>query len=81
MKQYTIRYTRRNRTTEVTDTLENLIQYFSYTLECGRCYQNERGNKRIDTAPKSARSLVANLNNAERNRSANGDPSTVYSLA
>ena len=80
MKQYTIRYTRRDRTNEVTDTLENLIEYFSYTLECGKAYERERGNKRINTAPKSAASLVTNLNNAESNRSVNGCGDTFYTL-
>lgn len=86
MKTYTIRYSyigghdERRYTRETTDTLPNLIQYFSYTLECGKAYEWERGNKRINTAPKTARSLVTNLNNAESNRARNGCASTSYEL-
>lgn len=80
MKTYTILYTYHGRTTKVTDTLPNLIEHFSYTLECGKAYEWERGNKRINTAPKTARSLVTNLNNAESNRARNGCASTSYEL-
>ena len=86
MKTYTIRYSyigghdERRYTRETTDTLENLIRYFSYTLECGKAYEREYGNRRINTAPKSARSLVTNLNNAESNRARNGCASTYYEL-
>lgn len=30
----------------VEDNLENLIEYFGYTLEVGQSYQHERGNKK-----------------------------------
>ena len=58
--------------------LEELIEYFSYTLECGASYQHERGNKRIDCNPKTIKSLIKNLNNAESNTAANGYSSTYY---
>jgi len=61
-------------------TLEELIEYFSYTLEAGASYSHEKGNSKIDTKPKTIRSLISNLNNAETNRAANGCPSTTYSL-
>lgn len=86
MKEYTIIMTRYrwdggSRERRVTGTLEYLKQYFSYTLECGRSWERERGNKKINTDPKTARSLVTNLNNAVTNSAANGCPSEWYSLA
>ena len=81
-KQYTIeicRWNGRNRTK--TGTLDELIEYFGYTLLKGKSWEHERGNKRINTTPKSARSLVTNLNNAESNRARNGCPNTYYELA
>ena len=59
-------------------TLEELIEYFSYTLECGVAYQHEKGNKKIDRNPKTIKSLITNLNNAESNSAANGYSSTYY---
>ena len=65
----------------VTGTLEYLIDYFSYTLEVGESWQYEKGNKKINVNPKSAKSLVTNLNNAKTNAAANGCPSTWYTLS
>lgn len=84
-KTYTIRTTRRTyrgeyRDTDITGTLEQLIEHFSYTLEKGYSHQNERGNKKINKYPKTAASLVTNLNNAVTNATANGNASTRYSL-
>lgn len=64
----------------VTDTLENLISYFGYTLEVGQSWQYEKGNKKINRNPKTIKSLVTNLNNAKTNAAANGDPATWYEL-
>lgn len=61
-------------------TLEELIKYFSYTLEVGESWQHEKGNKKINCNPKSAKSLVTNLNNAKANAAANGCPNTYYEL-
>ena len=62
-------------------TLDELIKYHAYTLETGASYQNEKGNKKIDRAPKSIASLVKNLNNATNNAAANGYSGTSYKLA
>jgi hypothetical protein len=64
----------------VTDNLENLISYFGYTLEVGQSWQHEKGNKKINRNPKTAKSLVTNLNNAKTNSAANGCPDTWYEL-
>ena len=71
---------RRDTQREVTGTLLELIEYFRYTLERGRSWQHERGNKKIDIAPKSILSLVKNINNAENNSAANGCGSTYFTL-
>lgn len=78
MKEYKICYERRGKTREVTGTLAELIDYFSYTLLKGKSWEHERGNKRINMAPKTINSLVDNLNNAETNAAANGCPDTWY---
>ena len=52
---------------ETSGTLEELIQYFGYTLETGKSYEREKGNYKINTNPKSAKTLVANLNKAAHN--------------
>ena len=59
-------------------TLEEFIEYFSYTLECGAAYQHEKGNKKIDRNPKTFKSLLKNLNNAVNNAALNGYSSTFY---
>mgnify|MGYP003345704653 FL=1 len=59
-------------------TLEELIEYFSYTLECGVAYQHEKGNKKIDRNPKTIKSLIKNINNAVNNAAANGYSSKYY---
>lgn len=64
----------------VTDTLENLISNFSYTLEVGKSWQHEKGNKKINLKPKTIKSLITNLNNAKSNAAANGCPSDYYEL-
>ena len=79
-KEYTIEICCRERTRTKTGTLEELIEYFGYTLLKGHSWERERGNKRINTAPKSIRSLVTNLNNAEGNAAANGCGCTSYRL-
>lgn len=58
-KTYTIVKTRRGQTTEVTRTLPELVAYFGYTLQVGNSY-----NPRISLNPKTAQSLVNNLNRA-----------------
>jgi hypothetical protein len=61
-------------------TLEELTKAYSYTLECGRSYQNEKGNAKINCNPKSVATLVKNLNNAVNNSASNGYAGITYSL-
>ena len=86
MKTYTIQSERYNpqldttRTYETTGTLQELIEAFAYTLECGHAYQHECGAHKINLRPKTAKSLVDNLNRAEENRMANGCANVYYNL-
>ena len=59
-------------------TLEELIQYYKYTLETGQSYEHEKGNKKINTNPKNIESLVKNLYNASNNAAANGYSGCFY---
>lgn len=81
-KQYTIRVTRdrTGRTHDHTGTLEELTERFFYTLEKGKSWEWERGRRKINLAPKTARSLVTNLQNASDNAAANGYSGIVYEL-
>lgn len=58
-KVHTILKTRRGVTKEVTGTLAELTEYFRYTLEVGNSYRPS-----ISLTPKTAASLVSNLNKA-----------------
>jgi hypothetical protein len=74
-KQYIITYTKPMSGREYTSrplTLEEAINYFGYTLECGASYAHERGNKKINRNPKTIASLITNLNNASSNSARNG---------
>ncbi len=71
---------RRSRESETTGTVEELLKYFSYTLECGKSYEWEKGNSKINLNPKSAKSLVTQLNKAEANSAANGYSENSYKL-
>lgn len=77
-KTYTIKETydslfgNRHREMLVTGTLEELISRYSYDLEVGACYQNEKGRKKINRQPKTIKSLVTNLYNAKNNAASNG---------
>lgn len=55
-KVYTIVKTRRGRDRETTGTLEELVQYFSYTLECGNSW-----NRKINRNPKTINALLKAL--------------------
>ena len=48
-------------------SVEEAVEYHSYTLECGASYQHERGAKKINRKPTTIKSLVSNLNNASAN--------------
>jgi hypothetical protein len=62
----------------VTGTIPELVQSFSYKLECGQSWEREKGNKKINCNPKSIKSLVTNLNNAVNNSAANGYAGVTY---
>ena len=69
---YSITSERNGRERSKSGTLAELIEYYSYTLETGKSYEHERGNRKINLNPKSIVSLVQNLNNAKSNAAANG---------
>ncbi len=80
-KTYTITKTRdRGTALTFTGTVEELVQMFSYTLEKGESWQHEKGNKKINRKPKSAVSLVSNLNKAVNNAAANGYAGEYYEI-
>jgi hypothetical protein len=69
---YSITSERNGRERSKSGTLAELIEYYGYTLETGKSYERERGNRKINLNPKSIESLVQNLNNAKDNAAANG---------
>ena len=74
-KRYVITYTRPMSGRSYTSrplTIEEAVDYFGYTLECGASWQHERGNKKINRNPKTIKSLITNLNNASDNSARNG---------
>ncbi len=80
MKTYSIVKNRKGKESTISGTLSELIDYFGYTLETGKSYEHEKGNKKINMSPKTIGSLVNNLNNAVNNSAANGYSDTSYSL-
>lgn len=82
-KQYTIITTNNRRGTDytpATGTIDELNEYFKYTLEKGASWSHEKGNAKINTNPRSGKVLVKNLNNAENNAAANGYSQISYRL-
>lgn len=79
---YTVvtRKARDGRERESTGTLAELLDNFGYTLEVGKSYEHERGNRKINMNPKNIEALVNNLNNAKSNAAANGAPDVYYSV-
>jgi len=79
-KTYTVirKNMRTDRESEMTGTIPELVEDFSYTLECGESYQHERGNKKINTNPKTFKSLLNNINNAVSNSASNGCANSYY---
>lgn len=57
IKYYYVKKYHRGRYTIVKGTLEALINYFGYTLDCGHSW-----NDRINLRPKTYKSLISNLN-------------------
>lgn len=81
-KVYTIKHTRMTTGIERTQTgtLAELIDAYSYTLECGKAYERERGNAKITMSPRTVESLVTNLNRAACNSSSIGSANSFYEL-
>jgi|TARA_R110000851_G_scaffold230898_10_gene383780 hypothetical protein len=73
-KSFTIAKTnsRNSSSNEFTGTIDELTNMFSYTLDCGRSWQHEQGNVKINTNPRGIKSLIKNLNNSINNSAANG---------
>jgi len=61
-------------------TVAELVENFSYTLECGESWQHEKGNSKINCNPKGVKSLVNMLNKAVNNSAANGYAGKHYEL-
>jgi hypothetical protein len=66
------------RTYKQIGTLEELIQAYSYSLEVGASWSHEKGNKKINRNPKSIKTLVSNLYNADNNAAADGYSGNTY---
>lgn len=80
MKEYTIVKTVRGRKYKVEGTLEYLLDYYKYTLECGKSYEREKGARKVNLKPATCKSLVTALNNAAHNCAANHCPSSFYAM-
>ena len=61
-----------NSSCSTTGTIQELVKYYGYTLECGESWQHEAGNSKINVKPKGIKTLIKNLNNAVNNSAANG---------
>jgi len=72
-KSYTVKRTRRNRTSETAGTIDELTRYFSYVLLTGHSWNNK-----VNKTPKTIKSLILNLNKAADSSSANGCSDVVY---
>lgn len=59
-------------------TLEEAIKHYGYTLSTGKSYEREKGNKKINLAPKTMKSLMTNLENAANNAASSGYAGTTY---
>lgn len=65
----------------VVGTIDDLINYFRYILECGYFWQHEKGCKKINMNPRSVASLCKNLYNASNNSDSNGFSGKFYEPA
>lgn len=84
-KQYKIKMTkssmrREDRTYFQEGTLPELVEAYSYTLECGASWSHEKGRSKINRNPKSIKTLISNLNKAVDNTAANGYSGKQYEL-
>jgi hypothetical protein len=77
---YTVVIDRKGRQKPVSGTMEELLDYFGYTLETGKSYEHEKGRYKINLNPKNIVQLVDALNKAATNAAANSAPSTYYSV-
>ena len=59
--------------------LATLISDYAYTLETGKSYEGEKGNKKINLSPKTINDLVKNLNNAASNAAKDGNGASYTS--
>lgn len=60
------------RTYTMEGSLRELIDAYSYTLECGKSYEYEKGNKKINMNPRNIQALCDNLYKAKNNAARNG---------
>ena len=80
-KTYTIIKTRRGKETVISGTLEYLVNdYFGYTLEVGKSWEHEKGNRKVNINPKTGAALVKSLNIAVDNAAANGYSGVSFEL-
>lgn len=79
-KVYTIVKHRKGREYETTGTIDELNNYFGYTLEVGQSWEHEKGNHKINRNPRNGAALVKNLNWAKDNAAANGYCPDFYRL-
>lgn len=77
-KIFTVRVTRRGRISNTSGTISELVKHFGYTLECGKSWEHESGNSKINLNPRGIKSLVKNLNNADNNSAQNGCGMNYY---
>lgn len=64
---YKIEFTHNDRSRIIEGTLEELIDRFSYKLECGAAYQHEEGCREVSKNPEDIDDLIESLNNAVYN--------------
>ena len=76
---YSPMYGGRDREYTQEGTLEELIKAYSYTLETGKSYEREKGNKKINLNPKTVQQLCDNLQKAKDNAARNGYSGHSYS--
>ena len=81
-KIYTVVKTkhRNNSTSEQVGTIAELVEAYGYTLECGASWAHEAGNSKINKLPKTAKSLISNLNRAVNNSAADGYAGVDYAI-
>ena len=79
-KTFKIQKTRRGNTSTIEGTISELVQHHKYTLDCGKSWEHEKGNSKINTEPKTIKSLVKNLNNADNNSAQNGCGMNYYEI-